>query len=62
MRIVECPKCGEDISDTYQRAEPDVGLFGSGWYCEACDFIVDDNDDDFEPVDEPDDRIKGIGR
>lgn len=46
MRIIECLKCGADISDTYQSAEPDVGIMGSGWYCEACDLVVEDDDDD----------------
>lgn len=47
-RTIECPNCGEDISHTYQPAEPDVGIMTSGWYCEACDLIVD------EEYDEPD--------
>lgn len=44
MRTVECPKCGADISDSYQPAEPDVGI-GAGWYCDACDFGVGDEDE-----------------
>lgn len=44
MRIVECPKCKVDISESYQSAEPDVGIMGSGWYCDACDLAVDDVD------------------
>lgn len=38
-----CPKCDADISDSYQEAEPDVGIMGSGWYCDACDLPVDDD-------------------
>lgn len=34
-RVHECPKCGVDIGDSYQGAEPDVGL-GAGWFCDAC--------------------------
>lgn len=40
-RNIECPKCGEDISDSYQGEEPDVGISG-GWYCDACDLAVSD--------------------
>jgi hypothetical protein len=48
MRIVECPKCGADISETYQSAEPDVGIIGSGWFCDACEEFVEDDGDDFD--------------
>ena len=43
-RTKECPKCGVDISDSYESAEPDVGIMGSGWYCDACDLPVEDAD------------------
>lgn len=43
-RIVECPKCGEDISDTYEGADPSVGIMMGGWYCDACDHPVGDED------------------
>jgi hypothetical protein len=42
-RVHECPKCGVDIGDSYQGAEPDVGI-GGGWYCDACDLAVGDED------------------
>lgn len=42
-RIFECPKCGEDIGDSYQGAEPDVGI-GAGWYCDACNEGFGDED------------------
>lgn len=35
-----CPKCGADISDSYQPDEPDVGIVG-GYYCDACDLAVE---------------------
>lgn len=43
-RIFECPKCGVDISDTYQNDEPDVGVC-AGWFCDACNegFGVEDS-------------------
>lgn len=51
MRTVECPKCGTDVSDSYQSAEPDVGIMGSGWYCDACDLAIDDQGDDYHDDD-----------
>lgn len=48
-RTVECPKCGQDISDTYEPSDPSVGIMSSGWYCEACDLpIVEEPEDDYE--------------
>lgn len=44
-RSCECPKCGDDIGDTYISAEPDVGIMASGWYCDRCETWVDDDDD-----------------
>jgi hypothetical protein len=47
--VFECPKCGVDISDSYEQDDPSVGIVG-GWYCEACDIgFVDEregSDDD----------------
>lgn len=45
-RLRNCPKCEADISGTYQEAEPDVGIMCGGWYCETCDIIVEEEDDD----------------
>ncbi len=42
-RSIDCPKCQADISDSYQGAEPDVGI-NAGWYCDACDLAVSDED------------------
>lgn len=48
---MDCPKCGADISDSFQEAEYDVGL-NAGWFCDACGegFIDEDgpehHDDD----------------
>lgn len=41
--IFECPKCGVDIGDSYQAADPDVGI-GAGWFCDACNEGYDDED------------------
>lgn len=40
---MNCPKCDADISDSFQEAEPDVGIMGGGWFCDACDLAVDDD-------------------
>lgn len=43
-RTFECPKCGVDISETYQEAEPDVGIMMGGWFCDACNEGFGDED------------------
>ncbi len=43
MRTKECPKCGADVSETYQPYEPDVGIMCGGWFCDACDFFIEDD-------------------
>jgi hypothetical protein len=49
MRTVECPKCGADISDTYEPMDQSVGIMSGGWYCDACDLAVSDEDEpDYE--------------
>lgn len=40
-----CPKCEQDISDTYQEYDPSVGIMSGGWYCEACDLAVPEEDE-----------------
>lgn len=47
-RIVECPKCGEDISESHQGYDPDVGIMSGGWYCEKCDVSVAEEDDQYD--------------
>ncbi len=44
---MNCPKCDIDISDTYQGAEPDVGIMSGGWYCDACDLAVADDEREY---------------
>lgn len=44
----ECPKCKEDISDTYEPADYSVGI-NAGWYCDACDLGIAD-DGHYEPI------------
>lgn len=47
----ECPNCGEDISDTYEPADPSVGIMRGGWYCEECDEFISDDDLDDPDID-----------
>lgn len=48
-RSCECPKCGADISGTYQPAEHDVGIMCGGWFCDACDIgVAEDDEPDYE--------------
>ncbi len=42
-RIFECPKCGQDISDTYEGPDYDVGI-NAGWFCDACNEGFGDED------------------
>ncbi len=44
---INCPKCQADISDSYEPDDPSVGIVG-GYYCDACDIPV--GDDDYEPM------------
>lgn len=44
MTTVHCPKCDADISDTYERADPSVGMMCGGWYCDACDHPVGEHE------------------
>jgi len=45
-----CPKCGADISDSYQSDDPSVGI-RAGWYCESCDLPIGD-DGHYEPMED----------
>lgn len=63
---MNCPKCDADIGDTYESADPSVGIMSGGYYCGACDLAV--GEDDYEPLDddvlvapEPRDPAKPLG-
>jgi len=47
-----CPKCGEDITDSHEGYDPDVGIMSGGWYCDACELPVSDEDDQYAPEDD----------
>lgn len=46
MSRIECPKCGGDISHTYEPRDAAIGIFTGGWYCANCDIPV--NEGEFE--------------
>lgn len=50
---VHCPKCSADIDDTYEGADPSVGMMTGGYYCQDCDVSVADWEVSREPL--PDD-------
>lgn len=50
---VHCPKCSADIDDTYEGADPSVGMMTGGYYCQDCDVSVADWEVSHEPL--PDD-------
>lgn len=63
--MCECPKCGADISDSYEPDDWSVGIVG-GYYCDACDLAV--GEDDYQPMEDdvavgpaPRDPAKPIG-
>jgi hypothetical protein len=45
-RTKHCPVCDADITDTYEPAEPDVGILSGGWHCDICDKSFEDHDND----------------
>jgi hypothetical protein len=44
---MNCPKCDADIGDSYEPDDPSVGIRG-GYYCDACDLAV--GEEDREPM------------
>ena len=44
---MNCPKCDADISETYEPADFSVGIMSGGYFCDACDLAV--GEDDYEP-------------
>lgn len=49
--MINCPKCDADISDTYEPDDHSVGIVG-GWYCDACDLAVGEDDVSRETFDD----------
>lgn len=43
--MMECPKCGADISESKMDDDPSVGITG-GWFCDTCDLAIPLEDDD----------------
>jgi hypothetical protein len=41
-----CPKCDADIAESYEPADPSVGIEFSTWHCEECDLVIEDESED----------------
>ncbi len=44
-----CPKCGEDITDSFEEGDPSTGVAG-GWWCDDCEASVAEWESDMEPM------------
>lgn len=42
--MVECPKCGQDISDTFEGADPSTGIMCGSWFCDPCNVTVGEHE------------------
>lgn len=47
---VNCPKCDADVSDTYEPADHSVGIMSGGWFCDACDLPIGEDEVGREPL------------
>lgn len=47
-RTKYCPNCDSDISDSYESADPEVGIMVGGWYCQNCDETIPREPEDDE--------------
>lgn len=36
-----CPKCGADVTDTYEEYDPSVGIENDSWYCDSCELVIE---------------------
>ena len=41
-----CPRCREDITDSYEGVDEDASIMAAGWYCDSCELFVPKEDDD----------------
>lgn len=48
MPRCNCPKCDDDISESYQEYDTSVGMDTAGWYCERCKISVIHEDDQYD--------------
>lgn len=46
---MNCPKCDADVSESYEGDDYSCGIVG-GWYCDACDLGISENDYPREPM------------
>lgn len=47
---MNCQKCNADITDTFEPADPSVGIMCGGWYCDACDLAIAEHECPREPM------------
>jgi hypothetical protein len=48
---MNCPKCGADISDTFEPDDPSVGIIG-GWSCDVCEIGIAEHEYPREPLED----------
>lgn len=46
---MNCPKCHQDIADSFEPDDPSVGIVG-GWYCEDCGHGIAEWEVEQEPM------------
>ena len=44
---MNCPKCDAELE--HEDYDPDCGIMRGGWFCEACDLFIGDDEVDDEP-------------
>lgn len=45
---MNCPKCGADITDSYEPDDPSVGIVG-GWCCDTCNLGIAEHEVGYDP-------------
>lgn len=48
---IHCPKCGADVTETYEGADYECGI-NPGWYCDACDLGIGEHEIEREHFDD----------
>lgn len=49
---MNCPKCDQDVSHTFEGYDPSVGIMCGGWYCDHCDLAIPDDRSDDGPFED----------
>ena len=48
---MDCPKCGADVTDTYEPDDYSVGVT-AGWYCDGCELGIGEHERRREPMED----------